>query len=751
MKLLKKILKIFILLVLLVSSFLVGYYFLVTKGIALSPEKLTINENTAQIYDNDDKKVANASTLVAQEITPIANIPNHTKQAFIDTEDRRFFEHNGFNAKRMVKALFNNLTSGSFKEGASTISQQLIKNTHLSHQKTIKRKLQEVKLTYQLEKNYSKEDILEKYLNTIYFGHSCFGITSAAKFYFDKSPSELTVSESAILAGLVKSPNNYSPFKHPEKCERRRNIVLNGMKEMRHLSDNEVKKAKSEPLPTAPSQDKGNKHYISAVFDELESISEDFNFSVGGKISIYTYLNEDLQDFLEKQSNNVDCDCVISILDNVTHGISAYYKTAKINARSPASLIKPLAVYAPAIEENLVCPATPLLDEKVNFSGYEPKNFDGKYYGYISARQALSKSLNIPAVKLLNTLGVQKSAQYLEKLSLSITNEDKNLALALGGMQNGFTLNQLVGAYSTFACNGEYAPSSFIKSILIDGEVVYSRTITKKKVFSDSTSYLITDMLRTAAKDGTAKKLRALPFDIAAKTGTNGVDGKNLDAYALSYTTANTVGVWLGNASNSPIEYTGGGKPCDILYKINERLNEIDYFKENITLFPQPDTVKKVNLDRIEYENSKRLLLADNLAPPEFVFQELFQEELVPTNKATHFSNPTLPTPQIQLKNDVVSIVFDKNTPNFYKIAVKKYYVSHNTYVTHSTLYKGGVIGHLTDKLEDNKVYVYSITPYYKDIAGKTIYLPSISLSGEKSPITPDSPPDIIKKDWWNY
>ena len=751
MKLLKKLLKILILLVLLATFFFIGYYSLVTKGISLSPEKLTINENTAQIYDNEDKKVANASTLVAQEITSISSIPNHTKLAFIDTEDRRFFQHKGFNAKRIARALLNNLSSGSFKEGASTISQQLIKNTHLSQQKTIKRKLQEVKLTYQLEKNYSKDDILEKYLNTIYFGHSCFGITSAAKFYFDKSPSELTISESAILAGLVKSPNNYSPFKHPEKCERRRNIVLNGMKEMKHLSDAEFKQAKSEPLPTAPSQDKDNKHYISAVFDELEGLSEEYNFSVGGKISVYTYLNEDLQDFLEKQTSDVDCDCLISVLDNVTHGISAYYKTAKITTRPPASLIKPLAVYAPAIEENLLCPATLLLDEKISFSGYEPKNFDGKYYGYISARQALSKSLNIPAVKLLNTLGLQKSAHYLEKLSLPITNDDKNLALALGGMQNGFTLNQLVGAYSTFACDGEYTSPTFIKSISIDGETVYSRNLSKERVFSDSTSYLITDMLRTAVKDGTAKKLRALPFDIAAKTGTNGVDGKILDAYALSYTTANTIGVWLGNASNAPIEYTGGGKPCDILYKINERINEIDYFKQNITSFVRPDSVKNVNLDRIEYENSKRLLLSDEAAPQEFVFQELFQEQLIPTIKATHFSNPSIPTPEIQLKNGVVSIIFDKNAPNFYKITVKKYYVSHNTYVTHSTLYEGEILERLTDNLDDNKVYIYSITPYYKDIVGKTIYLPSISLSGEKSPITPDSPPDIIKKDWWNY
>ncbi len=751
MKLLKKIFKILLLLVLLATFFFIGYYFSVTSGVSLSPKKLTINENTAQIYDYKDKQVANASTLVSQEITAISSIPDHTKYAFIDTEDRNFFSHNGFNVKRIAKAFLNNFRTASFKEGASTISQQLIKNTHLSQQKTIKRKLQEFKLTYELEKNYSKNDILEKYLNTIYFGHSCFGITSASRFYFDKSPSELTISESAILAGLVKSPNNYSPFKNLEKCENRRNVVLNGMYKMQHLTLDELTHAKSEQLPTEPSLDKGNKHYFSAVFDELENLAETHNFSVGGKLSIHTYLNEELQDFLEKQAKNTDCDCVFSILDNATHGISAYHKTAKINARPPASIIKPLAVYAPAIEENLLCPATPLLDEKISFSGYEPKNFDGKYLGYVSAREALSKSLNIPAVKLLNTLGVKKSAEYLEKLSLPITEQDQTLALALGGMQNGFTLNELVGAYSTFASNGYFTPPAFIKSVYIDGEKVFERKENKTQVFSESTVYLITDMLQTAVKDGTAKKLRALPFDISAKTGTNGVDGKILDAYALSYTTANTIGVWLGNANNAPIEYTGGGKPCDILYKINEFISELTPFRENLTSFSAPTTVKTIKLDRIEYENSKRLLLADDISPQEFVFQELFQEQLVPTQKATHFSNPNIPTPKIQLKNGVVDIMFDINTPKFYTISVKKHYASHNTYVTHSTLYEGSIPTSLTDTLDDDKVYAYSVTPYYKDIAGKQIFLPSISLSGKKSPIIPDAPPDIIKKDWWNY
>lgn len=754
MKLLKKIFKILLLLALLTAFFLLGYYFSVTKGIDLEQERLTVNENTAQIFDANGNAVANASTLIAQEITPLEDIPKHTQFAFIDTEDRRFFTHGGFDLKRIAKALAINLKTLSFKEGASTISQQLIKNTHLSQQKTVKRKLQEFKLTYQLERNYSKEEILEKYLNTIYFGHSCFGITSAARFYFDKEPNELTVSESAILAGLVKSPNNYSPFKHPDRCKNRRDTVLNGMYAMKHLSQEEVDSAKIEPLPTEPASQSNNKCYFSAVFDELERLAEVHGFSVGGEICIHTYLNPSLQEFLEKQTKNLDCDCVFSVLDNGERGFAAYYKTAKINVRSPASIIKPLAVYAPAMQENLLSPATLLLDEKISFSGYEPKNFDGKYHGYVSVREAISKSLNIPAVKTLNALSVDKAASYLEKMHLSITEEDKSLALALGGMKNGFSLNEIVGAYSTFASNGNYAEPSFIKSISIDDRLVYSRENTEEKVFSEATSYLITDILRTTAKNGTAKKLRTLDFDIAAKTGTNGIDGKILDAYALSYTPKNVVGVWLGNASNAPIEYTGGGKPCDLLYEINRFLsNQLNANGTPLPTFQQPDTVKAVWLDKVEYENTKKLSLADEKSPAEYRFQEIFATNNIPSQTATHFSHPSIPTPSIEAIDGSITITFDINTPDFYTILVKKhYYATHNSYVTHSTLYDGVVKNKIFDKIERGKTYIYSVTPYFKETQGETVFLPAVShSSGNDSPILPDIPPDIVKKDWWTY
>ena len=755
MRLFKKLLKVVLLLFLLSVFFVIGYYFAVTKGVVLEPQKLTLNENTAVVYDGDDTELKNVSALYSRETTPIENIKKKTKLAFVDTEDRRFFSHGGFDFKRIVKAVLKNVQTLSFKEGASTISQQLIKNTHLSQQKTIKRKLQEMKLTYRLERKYSKDEILEKYLNTIYFGHSCFGITSAARYYFNKTPNELSVGESAILAGLVKSPNNYSPFKNPEKCKNRRNLVLNIMHDLGHITTEEKNAAINEILPETPTEEKGKRCYISAVFDELETLAEEKNFNLGGNIKIYTYLDASLQELAEKEAKHADSDVVISVLDNKTHGFKTYFSTVGNIQRSPASLIKPLLVYAPAIEENFLTPATPLLDEKINFSGYQPKNYDNKYRGYVSAREALSKSLNVPAVKILNSVGVQKSAEYLSKTGLIIDEADYSLALALGGMKGGFSLNQLLGAYSVFSANGEFVKPAFIKKVVIDNATVYERKNLSEKIFSEDTAYLMTDMLKTAADEGTAKKLHSLSFDVAAKTGTNGTNKGNLDAYALSYTSLDTVGVWLGNADNSPIEYTGGGLPCNISFSLHEKLKN-NYLKNNIHIpvFMQPKSVQKVAIDKIEYERSHKILLADPHSPTEYKFDELFKTSTFPSVSATHFSNPTIPTPSINAENSVVNITFDIKTPPFYRILVEKYYyATHNTYVSHSTVYEGGFKKSITDTIDDGKCYVYAVTPIYNGIKGNKVYLPAVAGKGAETlnPIDPTTPPDISYKDWWNY
>ncbi len=745
MKLIKKLSWLILLLIVSGVIFSLGYYFAVTKDVSLEPEKLLLREENVILYDHEGNPIYGVANDLFKQTTAIEDIPAHTKQAFIDTEDKRFYTHRGYDLRRILRASINNLKSRSFKEGASTISQQLIKNTHLTQEKTIKRKLKEWKLTRALEKGYSKDEILERYLNTIYFGHGCFGITSACEFYFDKTPPNISLSESAILAGLVKSPNNYSPFKNPENCSKRKSVVLSVMQKNGSITETQKLDALHESLPTLKEK-KNSGNYAQFVFDELSSLAEKYAFKVGGKIEIFTYFNKTLQKEVDEiLEGYTESDKLALILDRETLGFKACGSTVGNIRRLPGSLIKPLLVYTPALEENLLSPATPILDTKINYSGYAPENYDGKYHGYVSARECVEKSLNIPAVKTLESLGIQKGAAYLERLGLPVLEEDKSLALALGGMKNGFTLKSMIAAYSTLQNQGELGECGFISSININGVPVYTKSKSGKRVFSEESAALMTDMLKSTVQKGTAKKLRALPFEIAAKTGTVGTEKGNTDAYALSYTTRDCVGVWLGNADNTAVDYTGGGLPCNILQKINEVLYE-NYQKEGkaISRFSSCTNVAWVDLDKTAYYDTHTLMLADDIAPETYRIRELFKNSAIPLYKSTSFSNPAILPPTLSLENNRVSIHFDKHSPTYYQYRIERY-----DYVTHTTVYEGKLPCVFTDeKLSNNKSYVYTVIPLYNDIEGAPVILPTVTTKAGNLSVNDDK---ILSKEWWDY
>ena len=660
--------------------------------------------------------------------------------AVISTEDKRFYKHNGFDVKRIARAALNNAKSKSFKEGASTISQQLIKNTHLSHEKTIRRKLKEWKLTRRLEKRYTKDEILEKYLNTIYFGHSCFGIRAASEFYFNKAPSELTLADSAVLAGLIKSPNHYSPFKNAEGCLKRKNVVLSLLYQNGYITSAERELALQTPLPTAPSPQKNSDGFLCFVFDELEELSKEKNFRLGGNIRIFTEFDPALQENVNTIAQKVeDCDKTLLVLDGESKRFKAAYSTVGNIPRLPGSLIKPLLVYTPALEENLTSPATPILDEKVRYGDYQPDNYNGQYHGYVSARECLAKSLNIPAVKLFQSLGIEKGVKFLNMLGLSIPKEDYSLALALGGMKNGFPLRNLMSAYTALQNGGMFTSCKFIKEIRINDVCVYTHKPTSKKVFSVESAYLATDMLKSAVKDGTAKKLRNLPFDVAAKTGTVGTENGNTDAYALSYTTKDVAAVWLGNADNHFIEHTGGALPCSLLREVNEALYE-QYNKQNVKISPfqRPQGVIDVSLDKTSYYGTHTMLLADDIAPIDYRLTEVFKKDMIPSKKSDFFSNPSIPTPNIALTKNGVKITFREHTPTIYQYRITRY-----DYTTHTTVYEGNYLPEFLDNtVEKDKRYLYTIFPMYADKLGKPVQLPEIFANVNDK---------IIDEEWWKY
>ena len=721
-----------------------AYCFVITSDVKLSPERLILNEKNVCLYDCEGAHVTNASTALLKQTTPIADCPTHLKNAFINVEDKRFYQHRGYDFRRIARAAVSNLKAKSFKEGASTISQQLIKNTHLTQEKTLKRKLQEWKLTKELERRYTKDEILEKYLNTIYFGHSCFGISSAASFYFGKTPRELTLGESAILAGLVKSPNHYSPFKNPENCQKRKTVVLNVMLKNGSITEKEKMDALNAPLPTS-SPIKNDNGYVHFVFDELTALSEKYAFKVGGKVEIFTYLDQEVQGHLEEIAQGyMQSDKTLLVLDGSSKGFKGCVSTVGNICRLPGSLIKPLLVYTPALEENVISPATPICDCKVDYNGYAPENYDGVYHGYVSARECVEKSLNIPAVKTLEALTLKKATKYLEKLHLPVDEGDKTLALALGGMRKGYTLKDIVSAYSALQSGGSFAPCGFISSVRINGLPVYKKTISKEKVFSEESAYLMTDMLKSTVQNGTAKKLRSLPFEIAAKTGTVGTQKGNTDAYALSYTAKDCAAVWLGNADNRKIDCTGSGKPCSILYEINEALEGIYKAKKtSIEGFQKPKNVAYIDLDKSAYYDTHTLLLADDKAPAAHRISELFKSSAIPLNKSTSFSKPNVIPPTISVKDNSVCITFDERSPSYYT-----YKIERRDYASHTTLYEGKFIPQFVDDtLVEGNVYVYTVTPIFDGVNGPPIFLPSVSIQvGEKAEIGHDK---ILSKDWW--
>lgn len=709
-----------------ITTALLLYCIGVTAGVRLDPRKLTLDTTCIRIYDANGEAVESASV---RADAPLDALPDCVKHAFIAVEDKRFYEHRGIDLKRIAAAAWHNLTSFSFREGASTISQQLIKNTHLSNEKTIARKLQECKLARALEKRYSKDEILCLYLNSIYFGHHAFGIADAARFYFGKNAEALTPAEGAMLAAIVRSPNRYSPFLDPEKCRKRRDLVLSLMKAQGYLAQEAYEDAVRTPLPAQPGEKGGGNAYLARVIDELCAILPDAKSGDWGSLRIYTRYDPLLQEKLEKTETESDL-CIV-VRENETNCLKALHATAGILKRLPASTIKPLLVYAPALEENMISPATPVLDEKTDFGGYSPDDYRGASGTYVSARYALAHSVNIPAVRILNETGIERAVRYLEKMDLPVAAEDKTLALALGGMREGFTLPALADAYATFANEGYFSSSGTITRIKDEkGTVLYERNASARKVFSDDVSYLINDMLQTAAKEGTAKTLRTLPFPVCGKTGTAECGSGNSDAYCIGYTKEDVVAVWMGNADHTPVKATGGGLPANIARNTLAFLYSEKAPKE----FSPCKNVVRLHYDREAYERDHAILLSDPCAPPYSDPAELFRSCARPQTAGTRFSHPTISMPQISVKNGTVYIVLCQT--KYYDYEIKRI----NRGKT-ATIYSGPYQKTICDNsVRAGENYVYTVMPKYNATCGDPVTLPEVRIPASNS----------IPERWWD-
>lgn len=736
----RKALKIFLIISLAaLSLFLTALtsFFVITAGTNLQPQKLVDYGKTITVYDDHSNKISDTSLQTKQKSVKIEDLKSDTINAFIASEDRTFFKHGGLNYKRMLKALYKNVVSRSFKEGASTISQQLVKNTHLTGDKTIVRKLKEIKLTKQLEHAYSKDEILEMYLNTIYFGHNCFGLESAANFYFGKPAEDMTLEQSATVVGLLTSPNNFSPFKNPAKSLSRRNTVLKNMLDCGYIDRETYENTVNLPLSAVKSaKNNNNSDYIHCVFDEFEELDID-PYGQFSELKIKTYLNSDIQKILENENAESDYSYFIRTNDGK---VAAFKSTIGDAKRQIGSTAKPLFVYAPAIEDKKVDLFTKITDEPINYGGYTPENFDKKYHGKVTVADSIKYSYNIPAVKTLNALKFDDVEKFAAKMDIELTDADKNLALALGAMQQGLTLKQLCDGYSVFPSGGEFVSSKFIDEITDqNGNVLYKNNPKIEKVFSSGTCSLMNDVLCETAKTGTAKKLKNSQFDVACKTGTCGNLQGNTDAYAVAYTSDYTFGVWMGDKSNSRLQISGGTNCCNTVKNVLENIYR-DSVCENLD---KTTGTKSVTIDREEYENNDKVLLCDGNCPKLNRLTVKCLDINEPLEQSTRFSSPTIKKPSILVNNNQICISLCQT--KYYSYLINRHNNGKNV-----CIYDGKWTETITDEPADGE-YIYTVTPYYvyenKTFKGKEITLPRVSVKHNKAQ---DKLPDIAFKDWYN-
>ncbi len=602
----------------------------------LDESRLTHEAHTVDILDKDGNSINNAVYYGHKTYVDINEVKDYTKNAFIAVEDKRFYDHNGIDYIRVVSAAFSNIKSRSFREGASTITQQLIKNTHLSNEKTIKRKITEMRLARSLEQKFDKDSILESYFNILYFGSGIKGLGTASRVMFDKSVSELTPAQSAALASIINNPTKYSPYNNYDNLIARKNLVLKLMYEQGYLDDSDYSSALNEELVFYKKR--RNSRFIETVIKsacdamgctEKQLFADNYTIKTGFDENLSVKAREIIDEYADFNGQ-----IRILILDNRSGAVicdETNFDESIEPRRSPASTVKPFVSYAAALENGLN-PLSQISDEPTDFNGYEPKNYKDIYRGWQSLEDCLIKSSNIAAVKLLSDTGIDKCVATAKSFGLPIPDEDKNLSLALGGMSRGLTLTEIANAYRTLANGGIYSDTSYINGICDSNNAgIYRNDPSETRAIGADTAYILTDMLSECAKTGTAKILKNID-NIAAKTGTNGDKNGNIDCYCIAYTPNMTIAVWLG-AGDTPIENSITGASC---CKIIKRFFDDGAIKSD-DKFEMPDSVGYYEIDDLELRTTHQIYLADPILPKRYRRRALLSKRHLPIRKNIDF------------------------------------------------------------------------------------------------------------------
>jgi len=649
------------------------------------PHKLMDREiaQTTKIYDRNEKLLYEVHGDIQRTLVPINDIPDFVKQAVIVTEDKDFYTHKGFDFKRMIGATINNLLNRDvYGEGASTITQQLVKNTILTSEKTYTRKIKELILSIELEQIFSKDEILQIYLNEIPFGSIAYGVQAASEIFFDKDVKDLTIAEGAVLAAVIQSPTYYSPYgNHLEELSERHHGILNAMHDAGYIDDLQLEEALNEQIQFKRRQeDIKAPHFVFYVLEELAQRYSQKQIEEGG-LKIITTLDldkqEKAQDIVTRHADsnltayNASNAALVSV-DPKTGQILAMvgsrdYWDAEhdgnvnvaVAERQPGSSFKPI-VYATAFIDKWF-PGSTLFDVKTDFGGgYTPNNYDKSFRGPVTIRYAIQNSLNIPAVKILDLVGLEKAIQKANEMGIESLNDPARygLSLVLGGGE--VKLTEMVSAFSVFANNGKLNPITPILKIEDhDGKILEefteeSRQSGEKEVLPPQVAYLISNVLSDNNSRiptfGPNSDLYISGQNVAAKTGTT---DEYRDGWTLGYTPSVVTGVWAGNNDNTPMNngpgiyvaapiwneymrYVLDGQPAEEFNKPDDIINiTVDKYSnqkpiqgsETVTdigaSWQQPTEISKdISTYRVCKSNGK---LADSSIPEELTEEKVFR------------------------------------------------------------------------------------------------------------------------------
>ena len=567
-----KIIVFIVLLAGVAAGIISGAFFAFTRDLPQIRTLETFRPQAITRIYSADKQLLAELYLEKRDPVPLDSIPAHLKAALIATEDRKFYSHSGLDLKGIARALIKDILAGEFVEGASTITQQLAKTLFLTSRKTIVRKIKEAILAFQLERRYTKDEILELYLNQVYFGSGAYGVKSAAKMFFNKSVQDLSLAECALIAGMPKSPSRYSPLVSKDLALKRRNIVLKQMRATGIISAKDYNQAVAEEIRTGGKNKKLSPapYFVEYIKKYLEDVLGASRLYKGG-LSIYTTLDFKLQsaaqkavadglfvlqERMEKQGiQPVAPQAALVALDIASGAILAMvggrnydespFNRATTARRQPGSAFKPI-VYAYAVEQGFAQNKL-LLDAPVTYKGaggttdWHPQNFSETFLGEITLRKALAISQNIPAVRLIEMLGPSSVARFAHRLGIE-SNLEPYLSLALGTSE--VTLINLTTVYAIFPRGGMWIEPFGITEVTDHrNRIIWRGQPQKKLVMSRGGAAIVTNMLEAVVREGTGSKARILRGPVAGKTGTT---NNYQDALFVGFSPAIAAGVWVG-------------------------------------------------------------------------------------------------------------------------------------------------------------------------------------------------------------